>query len=206
MRSLLVVASLAFAVPALAQESPPSPKSAPALAVDVNFLLGNKVLDREEWGRQNNQFVTGLETTWRRPSWPVGVAVDAVFANAEKREGRYSEEEITRSSTLELALGARAVVPFGRLRPFVGAGAEIAQGDRQIIRRAADDDAAGGGATGVWAGAGVFGRLGKTANLGLSVRWSQARVKARGFDANAGGLVYAIAIGFGIPPYGPEED
>jgi hypothetical protein len=26
-------------------------------------------------------------------------------------------------------------------------------------------------------------------------------VKARGFDANAGGMVYAVTFGFGIPPY-----
>lgn len=206
MRPLVVVASLAFAVPAFAQESPPSSRPAPALAADFNFLLGNKVLDRDEWGNLNNQFVTGLESTWRKPAWRVGVAVDAVFANAEKRTGRFSEEVVTRGSTLELALGARAIVPFGRVRPFIGAGAEIAQGDRQVIRRAESDDAAGGGATGLWANAGVFGRFGKTANVGVSVRWSQARVKARAFDADAGGMVYAIAIGFGIPPYGPEEE
>lgn len=205
MRALVVAALLAFAFPAVAQEV--APRGTPALAADFNFLLGTKVLDREEWGKDlSNQFLTGLETTWRKPSWHVGIAADALFANAEKRRGTFAEEEVTRGSTLELALGARAILPLRRVRPFFGAGAEVAQGDVQVLRRGASDDAHGGGATGWWAGGGLFGRFGKTANVGLSVRWSQARVKARGFDADAGGMVYAVTFGFGIPPYAGDEE
>jgi len=207
MRALVVAASLAFAFPALAQESPPSTRPTAKLAADFNFLLGTKVLDREEWGKDlSNQFLTGLETTWGKPSWRVGIAADALFANAEKRRGTFSEEEVTRGSTLELAVGARAILPLGRVRPFFGAGAEIAQGDVQVLRRADSDEAHGGGATGWWAGGGVFGRFGKTANVGLSVRWSTARAKASGFDKDAGGMVYAVTFGFGIPPFATGEE
>lgn len=195
-------------IPAAAQEMPPPSRPVAPLAADLNFLLGQKYLDRDDWGpRLDEQFATGLETTWRRPGWHVGVALDAVFANAEKRTNEFTAEEVElRGSTLEVALGARAVIPVPgkRVRPYLGAGAEIAQGDVQVIRRGGADDAHGGGATGWWAGAGVYLRLGQTANVGLTARWSTAEVDASGFHADAGGMTYAVLIGFGIPPFGDD--
>ena len=198
---------MSFGIPAAAQEMPPSASPPSALVVDLNFLLGQKYLDRDDWGKTlDEQFATGLETTWRRPGWYAGIAIDALFANAEKRSGQFADEQVLRGSTLELAAGVRAVVPFGRIRPYLGAGAEIAQADVQTIRRADADDAKGGGGTGWWAGGGVYARLGKTANLGLCARWSTAEVSANGFKANAGGMTYAVVVGFGIPPYEPDEE
>ena len=192
---------------ALEGESPPSGREAPALVADFNFLLGQKYLDPDDWGTLDEQLLTGLESTWRGPTWPVGIAFDGMFSNAEKRTSQFTTEEtVTRASTLELGLGLRAIVPFGRIRPYVAGGAALAQGDVQILRRQEADEAAGAGGIGYWASAGVFGRLGQTANVGLAVRWSQANVKSGTFDANAGGMVYAITLGFGIPPYLDPED
>jgi hypothetical protein len=178
------------------------------LVADFNFLLGNKQVDTGDWGKTlDEQFTTGLETTWRHTRWPVGIAADAMFANAEKRRNEFTQDEtLTRASTLELAVGARAIVPFGAWRPHLGAGVELAQGDVQVIRRGDADDAAGAGGTGVWVSGGVFARLGRTANIGMSVRWSQANVKSSTFEADAGGIVYGVTLGFGIPPYDPNPD
>lgn len=198
---------MSIGIPAVAQETPPATNAPAPLMVDLNFLLGQKYLDRDHWGSKlDEQFATGLETTWRKPGWYAGVAIDALFANAENRSGQFDDEQVIRGSTLELAAGVRAVVPFGRIRPYVGAGAEIAQGDVQTIRRADADQAEGGGGTGWWAGGGVYARLGQTANLGLCLRWSTAEVSANDFEANAGGMTYAVVIGFGIPPYEPDEE
>jgi hypothetical protein len=141
---------LAMGAPAIAQETAPSGRPGSNLVVDLNFLIGQKYLDRDDWGSKlDEQFATGLETTWSRPGWRAGVAVDAVFANAEKRSGSFSDEVILRGSTLEIAIGVRAIVPIGRVvRPFAGAGAELAQGDVQTIRRGGTDEAHGGGGTG----------------------------------------------------------
>ena len=57
------------------------------------------------------------------------------------------------------------------------------------------------GGLGWFVSGGVYGRIGQTANLGLGVRWSQAHVKSGSFEADAGGMVYAVSLGFGIPPY-----
>ena len=204
----IAVSSLFAGSAAFAQsEMPPSGREPSILIADFNFLLGQKYLDHGDWGNLDSQLLTGLETTWRLPSWRVGIAIDGMFSNAEKRSNEFTTEEtITRASTLELALGLRAVVPFGRIRPFVGGGGALAQGDVQIIRRGDADSAAGAGGYGAWACAGVYGRLGQTANIGLTARWSQANVKSDTFDANAGGMVYAISLGFGIPPYFDPED
>lgn len=193
MRRIALAIALFLPGSALAQES---------FAADLNFLIGQKQLDRDDWGDDlDRQLITGAETTWRKRGWRVGVAADAMFANKEKRRGTFAEEEVTRGSTLELAVGVRAIVPFGRWRPHAGAGIELAQADRQVLRRQEADDAAGAGGTGWWASGGVFARLGRTANLGLSVRWSSARVKSGSFDGEAGGMVYGVTLGFGIPPY-----
>lgn len=201
---IVIAISSFFGPAAFAQqgESPPSAREPSALVADFNFLLGQKFLDHEDWGKLDEQLLTGLESTWRGPTWPVGIAFDAMFSNAEKRTSQFTTEEtVTRASTLELGLGLRAIVPFGRIRPYVGGGAALVQGDVQIIRRQEADEASGAGGIGYWASAGVFGRLGETANVGLAVRWSQAHVKSGGFETNAGGMVYAITLGFGIPPY-----
>lgn len=187
---------------ALAQhESPPSGREPSSLVADFNFLLGQKYLDHDEWGSLDEQLLTGVETTWRLPSWRVGIAVDGLFSNAEKRRGVPPEQTVTRGSSLELGLGLRAIVPFGRIRPHLGAGPALVQGDVQVIRPHERDDVAGAGGLGWFVSGGVYGRIGQTANLGVAVRWSQARVKSGTFDADAGGMVYAVSLGFGIPPY-----
>lgn len=204
----IVVVSIFTSATAHAQsgETAPSGREPSALIADFNLLLGEKFLDHGEWGDLDEQFTTGMETTWRMPRWRVGIAADGLFSNAEKRRGAFAEEVITRASTLELGLGLRAIVPLGRLRPYVGAGAALVQGDVQVIRRQDADEAAGAGGLGWWAGGGVYGRLGETANLGVSVRWSQAHVRSGGFEADAGGMTYALVLGFGIPPYFDPAD
>lgn len=206
---LLAASTLAAPATALALdgESPPSERPVSTLVADFNFLLGQKYLNNDDWGILDEQLLTGLESTWRGPTWPVGVAFDGMFSNAEKRRNEFTQEEtVTRASTLELGLGLRAIVPFGRVRPYVGGGAAVAQGDIQTLRRNEADEAAGAGGIGWWACGGVFLRVGQTANVGLAVRWSQANVKSGSFDANAGGMAYALTAGFGIPPFLVPED
>lgn len=140
----------------------------------------------------------------------MGLAFDVIFANHSRRRGwRTANERIIEGGTLEAALGLRSVLRLrdGRVRPFLGAGVEIAQAEYAIRRRYDVDENRGAGDFGWWANAGVFGRFGASANVGVSVRWSSARVESGSFGpAEAGGLVYAAVAGFGWPSQPKRSD
>jgi hypothetical protein len=51
----------------------------------------------------------------------------------------------------------------------------------------------------VWAGGGVFWRLGRRFNLGGTVRWSDAQVTLFDNDVQAGGVTYGLLLGWGWP-------
>lgn len=189
----------------------PSPTPRSLLVADLNFVVGEKRLEREGWGDDlDRQLATGLETTFSRANWPVGIAADLLFSNHRRRRGwRTAEERIIEGGTIEAGLGLRAVMRLrdGRVRPFVGAGVEIAQAEYAVRRRFGPNENRGAGDFGWWVNGGVFGRFGTSANVGVTVRWSRATVESDSFGpAEAGGLVYAVVAGFGFPSQPKRAD
>ncbi|HET8947552.1 MAG TPA: hypothetical protein VFQ07_11275 [Candidatus Polarisedimenticolia bacterium] len=178
--------------------------AAPAAAAfaggDVNFLLGFKPLDKNDWGPVEDQGAFGAEVTFGRETWPVWIAID-YFATAAVEErvpinvgGFVTSGDIT-GTTFELDFGLRKIWGRKKTRPFFGAGVGVvgATYDADVVDDS-DQTAA------VWAGGGVFWRLGRRFNLGGSVRWSDAQVTLFDNDVQAGGLTYGLLLGWGWPP------
>jgi hypothetical protein len=177
--------------------------AAPATAAfaggDVNFLLGMKPLDKDEWDPVESQGAFGAEVTFGKETWPVWIAVD-YFATAAVEErvpinvgGFVTSGDIT-GTTFEFDFGIRKIWGKNRTRPFLGGGVGVVGATYDAdVTDDSDETAA------VWAGGGVFWRLGRRFNLGGSVRWSDAQVTLFGNDVQAGGFTYGLLLGWGWP-------
>lgn len=179
------------------------------IEADVNFFLGQKSLDRDDWGTLARQTEIGIESSWGARNWPIGVAADLVYS-AEERDRRTDTQGLVTygANTMELDLGLRKIFRFGAVRPFVGAGGGfvMVQYNEESFFGTAQ---ANGSALGWWANAGAFVRLGGTFNVGMSVRWSDFRVESSDFSRpiGGGGLHVGALFGFGSadPRQGAEE-
>jgi len=104
---------------------------AQAMGVNINFLLGQKGLDSDDWGNSSfgvdadSQPVFGVETTFGATSWPVAIALDYIGS------AQYDEVLVnlpfpakvdTFQGTLEFDFGVRKIWKSGKARPYVGGG------------------------------------------------------------------------------------
>ena len=164
---------------------------AQAMEVNINFLLGGKGLDNDDWG----------ETTFGATSWPVAIALDYIGS------ARYDEVLVTSpvpakidlvQGTGEFDFGVRKIWKAGKARPFVGGGFGIIGARQEVpsgigLLTLEDTDAA----LGVWFNGGAFWRLGKKFNLGVDLRLSTAEVTLFGQDVQAGGAILGLLLGWG---------
>jgi len=170
---------------------------------EVNFLIGLKSLEENDWAPVEDQGMIGAEMSWGRTEWPVHIATDVIVSAAEEDTPIFDPFFGTVSTTItgttfEVAAGIRKIWEAGRCRPYVGGGIAllVATIEGEALGITVDDDDS---AIGPWVGGGVFWRLGAHFNLGASLRWSGADVDLFGVEADAGGLTYGLLLGFGWP-------
>lgn len=185
---------------------------------NLNFVLGKKFLDTEDWPTDDDQGALAFLSTFGPESWPVQMAIDVLVSAASEDSFRISRpgieirgEEITQS-TLELDLGVRKIWRTGRARPFVGGGLAVIWGRQErafflpppldiegnegiplppVIVSAEDE------APGLWLDGGIFWRLGRKFNLGLEARFSSAELGFTGREVQAGGVSLGLILGWG---------
>ncbi len=157
-------------------------------AGEVNFFLGQKMLDDGDWKPFEDQTEFGAAFTFGG-DWPVSLAVDILVSEDDSSISYYGYTVTGR--TTELNVGVRKMFGERKVQPYVGGG--LAFIDAEI-------SAGGGGLSdsdiGLWANAGLLFRIGKRFNLGIDVRYSDAEVTIAGFDIDAGGTHYGALIGF----------
>ena len=176
-----------WAVPARRADS-----SADGWTGNINFFLGAKVLDEDDWEPVDEQAEIGFLLDFKGKSWPVSIAVDLL--------GSYAEDDVygvdIEGSTAELCFGVRKIWDsFEHVRPFIGGGiafiwAEV-EGERWGFS-VSDDDTA----TGYWIGGGVYWTLAEHFNIGFDVRWSKAEVTLFDVDGEAGGSHVGFLLGY----------
>jgi len=169
----------------------------------VNFFLGQKSLDSDDWDPVDKQGEFGAVMSFGMADWPVLIAVDVLTSGDEEDvfNGPFGPAKL-KAGTFEGAFGVRKIWDSGSVHPYagggialIGAGAEYEAG---ILDVDADD-----AAVGIWLGGGVFWRLGSRFNLGFDVRYSGADVDldfGAGItqnDVKAGGFHGGITVGFG---------
>jgi len=175
------------------------PAALPACAeTNINFFLGSKGLDDDDWAGAEDQGEFGVTNTISPPSWPVGIAIDALVS--ARTDTVYILEPPVgidlNQGTFELDLGVRKIWRNGKSRPFVGGGiASIGAGREIVAGSVSIDDSDSGG--GVWVNGGAFWRLGKKFNIGVDARFSSAEVTLEGQEIQAGGFHLGLLLGWG---------
>jgi hypothetical protein len=179
---IVVVALLASAVIA-----------SPAVASgNVNFFLGGKALEKDDWEPVESQGEFGAQITVGKEHWPVHIAID-VLGSADIETRPVADIE---GRTSELAFGVRKIWGRNNVHPFVGGGIASIHGEAEggLFWLSVDDaDTAGG----FWVDGGVFWRLGKRFNIGFDVRYSAAEITLFERDINAGGTHAGLLLGWG---------
>ena len=185
---------------------------------NLNFVLGGKFLDSDDWPVGDSQGALSFLSTFGPRSWPVQVAIDVVASGSAEdsfvisRPGIEIRGDEVLQNTTELDVGVRKIWRLGRQRPFVGGGLAVIWGGQDravfqppyldhddqwilpagvVIVREEDQ------APGVWVDGGIFWRLGKKFNIGLEARLSRAKLKLSGRDVQAGGVSLGLILGWG---------
>jgi opacity protein-like surface antigen len=188
--------------------------AAPALAGDVNLLLGqaqsNEALLEDAGVEGQAAFGVALSLDF---DWPVALAVD-VLSTSDKNTisipTNYTLQYTTDVSRLEADLGVRKYWRE-KLRPYIGGGVawirlEAKQtayrdfgGGNEFTDVVVDDSS---GDFGYWLNAGVVYTVGSHFNLGLDLRYSDADSAVRPNDVedeirlDPGAMQYALILGY----------
>jgi Outer membrane protein beta-barrel domain len=166
-----------------------------ALASNVDFVLGQKSLEKSDWDPVDHQFLFGAQGDLQPEGWPIGLAYGALLSIGAKSVGGV---DLT-GTTVELRAGARKVFleEGAVIRPYIGGG---------IAMIAASLDADVGGVTvsdddvgfGPWFGGGVYFAVSDELHVGLDISKSQADVTLFDVDADAGGVSIVVLFGLNL--------
>jgi hypothetical protein len=183
----------------------------------VNFLIGQKVFDSDDWDPIDKQTAIGAEGVFGPSTWPVHLTTYLNHASKTKDATGETSPGVTftyhiEADTWEFGAGVNKTWTAGKLYPYVGAGGVYAKTD-MTARQAGysvSDDANG---FGLWGGTGAFYRLGTRFNVGGALRYSSVKVDFNAFDTGnvsfggadvqAGGLTFGVLLGWGWPATTP---
>ena len=157
---------------------------------NVNFVIGAKGLDEDDWKPNEGQPEFGAEVTWGGKTWPIAIATDLV---ASSHGGDVLGVEIN-ARTAEWAFGVRKIWEAGAARPYIGGGIARMEAEKEINHNTEQ-----GSGLGTWIGGGIFWRLGSRFNIGLAARLSRGQVTLSGGDIEAGGVHAGLLLGWGWP-------
>ena len=159
---------------------------------NVNFFLGQKSLDSDDWGAADEQGEFGVLVDWKQRSWPVSIAIDILVSADEVTESGVIIDAITS----EINGGVRKIweVTDSSVRPYVGGGLALISADLETrgFNTVSGDD----NSIGIWLNAGIYWTLGEAFNLGLDLRYSKAEVTLFGIDREAGGTHAGLILGY----------
>jgi hypothetical protein len=158
--------------------------------VNLNLIVGQKLLDDGDWGGDLDQQISyGLMSDINVAVIPFSIALD-ILTTAESADQAGPDLE---GKTFEINAGIRkyfTLVPV--VDPYVGAGLSWLQAE--IDNGIQTDD---GDGFGYWIDAGVVYVIKDHVNVGADVRYSQGDVDLDGGapEIDAGGLTYSVFVG-----------
>ena len=161
---------------------------------NMNFMLGVKALDDDDWSPAEDQLEIGFMVDFKEPQWPVSMAFQMFFAGDDGYLGGGQELE---SETSEFAVGIRAGAGEpGTFRPYIGGGIMLAHAEGRLLLNgwevASDDDVA----LGLWVDGGLYFPFPEPINFGIYVRYSTAELDIAGVGVDAGGVHLGFLGGF----------
>ena len=161
----------------------------------VNFFLGVKTLDEDDWQPIEDQGALGAEISIGQDTWPIFIAIDPFFSGGTEEEAGF---DLT-GATSELAIGVRKIWNVDNVHPYVGGGPSLLSGSFEVETPFGADFDDDDTTLGWWLGGGVFWRLGSRFNIGVAARFSRGEVTLFDVDVQAGGLQGGLLLGWGWP-------
>jgi opacity protein-like surface antigen len=183
-KNMLAVILVLFVTNAYAQES--------TYTGNVNFLLGQKSLESDDWSPLEDQFAFAVLVDFKQAHWPVSIALDFLGSYDEQTQLGIKLE----GTTSEFDAGVRKIwqVSGGSIKPYIGGGIAFINAEIKAIDfvTVSDDD----NSVGYWLNGGIYWTLGLHFNLGVDLRYSDADVTIAGVDGEAGGSTAGLLLGY----------
>lgn len=158
---------------------------------DLNFVIGQKFFDDDEWGSIDEHDAFGIELTWGNADWPFLIATDIIYSTTDESVPGGKAE----GTTIEFDFGVRKIWQRGQARPYIGGGLAYISGEIDSAGGKILDESELGG----WVGGGVYWRVGRRFNIGAALRFSSADTDIPGGDLNLGGTTFGLTLGWGWP-------
>jgi len=159
---------------------------------NVNFFLGQKSLESDDWAPIDDQGEFGVLVDFKQNDWPVSIAIDLLVSADTTTEFGVEFTAITS----ELNGGVRKIwdISGSSVRPYIGGGLALISADLEAsdFTTVSDDD----NSIGIWLNAGIYWTLGQSFNLGFDLRYSQAEVTVFDVDVEAGGTHAGLILGY----------
>lgn len=179
----------------------------PALAEEerwtgnVNFFLGIKTLDDDDWEPIEEQGEAGISVDFRQQSWPINLVVEYLHSASDEEDavvcdslGCFNLE--AEGETSEVNIGFRKIWDSDHtVRPFLGGGVSFMKAEFTLSALGVEVSASDSG-MGFWLGGGVYWTLSDHFNLGLEAKLSTADVNFEGIESDAGGFHLGLLAGY----------
>lgn len=183
----------------------------------INFTLGGKRLTSDWYlsepktdatgdtlGSRGTQPALGIELTWGREGWPALIAIDVLHSYDDGVQ-RYPANPLflipaadvrRRARIIEFGLGVRRAWTVKGLTPYIGGGGSWVRAhfDYMMSDPSQGQFGAAGpsinghhSGLGYWVGGGIYRRIGPRLHLGLTGRYSKAKVEFPEWNRVEGG-------------------
>ena len=168
---------------------------------NINFFIGLKSLNEDDWAPTENQLAFGAKSDFRPRGWPINLAFDVIHSRADETMVMFDPlfgnvPFRMEANTTEFNLGVRKYWEnYEMMRPFVGGGLSILNaeitGSAFGISISEDDSAIG-----IWLGGGLLWVVEEHINIGVEAGYTKAEVTILGIDAEGGGFRVGGLVGY----------
>ena len=178
---------------------------------NLNGVLGAKFLEKDDWGKFDDQFELGFMADARKKDWPVSLVANLFYSSDSTsdyddswRDDRYRYTYYAEEGyTAELNLGLKKIWFLPKnWKIYVAGGGAVIYGGVEITREDnldgdyRDTDNEDDVGLGYWGAFGIYKTFKRHFNLGLDVRYSDAKIRLYHEDRNAGGFHVGLILGF----------
>jgi hypothetical protein len=169
--------------------------AAPAVEVNLNAMLGAKLLDHDEWDPVDAQGLLAVQMDITPDGWPLAIAVNMLGSNDYDRRSVAGAGTVeTYGGVTELQAGVAGLLELpARTTFYAGAGGSFASAVQATSTRESEREDWGWG-VGTWAHAGVFWTFGSF-NLGAGGGWSWVPMEVDDRRIDAGGWRFGLLLG-----------
>lgn len=168
---------------------------------NINFLIGKRYLEEEDWKPVDEQTLYGAFLDFRQKEWPVNIALGYSMSSADDSDIYFDPwlgpiSARAEANIEELDIGVRKI--FGEdclvhVRPFIGGGVAMVWADFEVeaLGMAASANDRG---MGFWIDGGAYVTVGSV-NVGFNVKWTKVTVELGGYETDAGGIQVGVLLG-----------